>query len=152
MADTITIAGVRPYDGRYELDLDGAPLTTREWGWIKRFAGYLPGDLNPDTFVDPQMITVLALVAMRRAGTVEPAQVPEVWERFADVPFGSAITFEPGEQEADADGPPAGSSNGSSSTSGDSSRGTSARSDDPPSRTGSPPSATSASAPVTSAS
>ena len=34
--------GVPPYDGRYDFDLEGRELTTREWGWIKRLSGYLP--------------------------------------------------------------------------------------------------------------
>ena len=39
MALWLRLDGVKPYDGRYELDLDGQPLTRREWGWIKRNAG-----------------------------------------------------------------------------------------------------------------
>ena len=32
MGNWITLTGVKPYDGRYELDLDEQPLTMREWG------------------------------------------------------------------------------------------------------------------------
>ena len=38
---SIAITGCKPYDGHYELDFN-QELTTREWGWIKRHAGYLP--------------------------------------------------------------------------------------------------------------
>lgn len=143
--DWITVTGVKPYDGRYELQLDESPLTTREWGWIKRHAGYLPADLDEKTFTDPEMITMLALIAMRRADKITAAQVGEVWDRFVDAPFGSAITLEPDPDVAGEDdaGPPAESSNGSSSISGDSSTTGSASSDEPPSPTGSPASVTS---------
>ena len=40
--DWLTIKGVPPWDGRYEFDLEDRELTTREWGWIKRWSGYLP--------------------------------------------------------------------------------------------------------------
>jgi hypothetical protein len=120
--DRIVIEGVRPYDGRYELDLGGAPLTVREWGWVKRHTGYLPVTLDENTFTDPEMITMLALIALRRAGTITVAQVGEVWDRFADAPFGSAITFEAdpaADREEDDAGPPASSSNGNGPSSGD---------------------------------
>ena len=64
MADWITLTGVKPYDGRYLLDLDGQPLTMREWGWIKRHAGYLPLSLTGEAFTDPELITMLAIIAM----------------------------------------------------------------------------------------
>ena len=38
----ITLTGFKPYDGRYEFDLDGNEFTAREWGWLKRLAGYMP--------------------------------------------------------------------------------------------------------------
>ena len=37
----LIITGVPPYDGRYEFDME-RDFTTREWGWLKRLAGYLP--------------------------------------------------------------------------------------------------------------
>lgn len=154
MADWFTVEGMKPYDGRYELDIRGAPLTVREWGWIKRYAGYLPVTLDENTFTDPETVTVLALIAIRRAGTIDTGQVAELWDRFADAPFGSAITWKVGDadqEEDDADGPPAASSNGSASFSGDSSPTGSASSGRPPSTTGEPLSAISASAPATPA-
>ena len=65
--DYIVIEGVRPYDGRYEFDLEGRELTTREWGWIKRLSGYLPLTIE-EGLTDPELITVFACIALRRAG------------------------------------------------------------------------------------
>ena len=147
MADWLTVTGMRPYDGRYELDLHHAPLTTREWGWIKRHAGYLPATMDENTFTDPEVITVLAIVAMRRAGTIETGQVADLWDRFADAPFGSTITLEAGQPDNDDDegdaGPPPESSSSRPNINGASSQTGSDRSDGPPKRTGSPPSDTS---------
>jgi len=150
--DWIVIEGVKPYDGRYELNLGGAPLTVREWGWMKRHTGYLPVTLDGDTFSDPEVITILALIAMRRAGKITATQVGEVWDRFADAPFGSAITFEAGpataEEEEDDAGPPAESSNGNERSPGDASTRSSGISRWPTLATsGTPASATSASIP-----
>jgi hypothetical protein len=150
----ITLTGVKPYDGRYELDLDGQPLTRREWGWIKRLAGYLPVTLTGESFTDPELITMLAIISMHRAGRITNEQVPEVWDLLADVPFGSTITLEADETEdaeGDAGPPPSGrsekpSSNGESSPTG------SVTSGNPPSVTGSPAWVTSGSVPPISVS
>jgi hypothetical protein len=119
--DWIVIENVPPYDGRYEFDLGQRELTTREWGWIKRLAGYLPLDFDQeDKLGDPELITVFAVIALRRAGKVEVAQVPTVFERLIDAPFdGSAIKYEsdPDPVEDDA-GPPPSSWNGSAASSG----------------------------------
>jgi hypothetical protein len=151
LPDYITITGLRPYDGRYELDLDGQPLTTREWGWIKRHAGYLPLTLDENSFADPELVSVLAAIAARRAGTVEARDIPDLVDRLADAPFGSTITLEAGDTEGDADPPPE-STASKPNTNGDSSPTGSDSSDAPRSRTGSPASDISASVPVTSAS
>jgi hypothetical protein len=118
--DWLVIDGARPYDGRYELDLAGMPPTSREWGWIKRLSGYLPGNVE-DGFRggDPELFCVLAAVALRRAGKIETAQVPETYEKLADAPFGAAIRFESDTvEDGDADSPPLSSKNGSEPTSG----------------------------------
>jgi hypothetical protein len=98
----ITITGLIPYDGRYPLDLHDSPLTTREWGWIKRHAGYLPLALTADAFTDPEVIAVLAAVACRRAGTIDHTGVPDLLDRLADAPFGSTVTLELEPDEDDA--------------------------------------------------
>jgi hypothetical protein len=151
VASWITLKGVKPYDGRYELDLDGQPLTRREWGWIKRNAGYLPVTLTGETFADPELITMLAIISMYRAGKVTTDQVPDVWERFADVPFDGVVTLEADEDDAERDdaGPPPGRKSEKPSSSGASSPTGSATSEAPPRATGSPASATSGSAPAT---
>lgn len=152
MASWITLAGVKPYDGRYELDLDGQPLTMREWGWIKRHAGYLPVTLTGETFTDPELITMLAIISMTRAGKVTNGDVPDLWDRFQDVPFGSTITLEADQDDAVGDdaGPPPGKQSEKQSSSGASSPTASASQDDPPRATGNQRSGTSVSDLVTS--
>jgi hypothetical protein len=157
MADWITVTGLKPWDGRYQLDLDEQPLTTREWGWIKRHAGYLPLTLTGEAFADPELVAVLAVIAVRRAGTLTVAEVPALVERLADAPFGTTVTLETDDaqvrdaDEGDAD-PPRPSSDVRPSTSGTSSPNGSATSAGPPKPTGAPASDTSVSAPSMSVS
>jgi hypothetical protein len=120
MGDWVTVTGVRPYDGRYEIDILEQPLTTREWGWIKKHAGYLPATLGEDWLGDPEFIAVLAVIALRRNDRIENREVPAVLEKFQDAPFGTAITIEVGERdevyEGDAGPPPSRTSSNGSST------------------------------------
>jgi hypothetical protein len=147
LADLI-ITGVHPYDGRYPLDLE-TEFTTREWGWLKRLAGYLPLQLDDNAFADPELACVLAVIVLHRAGTIERTEVPKVFDRIVDAPFGSTITIEADEDaEADA-GPPASSSNGSSATSGASSPASSETSAPTQPPTGTPGLASSVSDPST---
>jgi hypothetical protein len=151
--DYIVIEGVKPYDGRYEFDVDG--FTTREWGWIKRLSGYLPLTID-DGFDggDPELFSCFAAIALRRAGKIENREVAEVYERLIDSPFERAIRLETDEPETELESemseagqgdasppPPSLSENGS--TSGPSSAPSSERSDDLPRATGMPVSATS---------
>jgi hypothetical protein len=154
LADWYTIAGVPPYDGRYGLDIDEQPLTTREWRWVKRHGGYLPLTLDRAALTDPDLIIVQAAIAIHRAGKVDTADVPGLIERFEDVDPFAAITFEPGslDEAGDADGPPASSSDAKPSSSGANSPNGSESSDSPLSPTGLPRSDTSASAPPISVS
>src|SRR3954469_19473391 len=94
----LTVTGVKPYDGSYELELE-QELTTREWGWIKRLAGYLPLAVTDDAFGDPELACVLTVIAMRRTGRIAPGEAPAVFDRLADAPFGSAITVVDQDQE-----------------------------------------------------
>lgn len=96
--DYIVVQGVPPFDGRYELVL-GEGLTTREWGWIKRLAGYLPLAVDDNAIGDPEFICVLVAIALRRAGKVEAAEVPAVFEQLADAPPLASFTIEAGEDE-----------------------------------------------------
>ena len=118
--DFIVVEGVRPWDGRYEFDLDGSPFTTREWGWIKRLANYMPLTIDQGwKGGDPELFSAFAVIALFRAGKLQPADVPDVFDRFADAPFGGTIRLETDQvdQEDDAS-PPVLSMNGSSSISG----------------------------------
>jgi len=148
--DEIVIEGVHPYDGRWPLDLERRELTTREWGWIKRLAGYLPLDLVDESkYGDPELITVLATIALKRAAQIEADQVPKVFERLSDAPFGAAITLEAEQPQEDDAGPPARSSNGSSAGSGPASPTSSDTSAPTPSSSGTPASGSSPSGPST---
>lgn len=117
--DTIQIEGIRPYDGDWPFDLNQQPFTTREWGWIKRLSGYLPNDVEAGVN-DPEFVTVLALIALHRAGKVETVDVATVFDRLQDVPFGGAIRWKVGQQEEAAEEPvpPQTSSNENAGTSG----------------------------------
>jgi hypothetical protein len=121
--DWIVIDGVKPYDGRYELD-PTVEFSTREWGWIKRLAGYLPFNIEEAfTGGDPELFAVLALIALHRAGKVTIHDVPGLYERMIDSPFWTTIRLESdgaagAVEDADAV-PPAGSSTGNEPSSGD---------------------------------
>ena len=150
--DYIVLEGVKPWDGRYEFDLDAQPFTTREWGWIKRHAGYMPLTVDQGwRGGDPELFAAFAVISLHRAGRISPQDVPDLFERFADVPFGATIRLEAGETAEDDAGPPPGNTNGSSNTSGDDSRTSTASPAPPPRSSGIPASATSASHPVGSA-
>lgn len=148
----IKVRGCPPYDGDYEIDL-GQELTSREWGWVKRLAGYLPLDVTDNAYGDPELLCVLAAIAMRRAGRIEAGEVAVVYERLQDVPFSEALTIandEPAEDQTDPPTPR--SSNGSTAISGSASKANSARSARRPRPIGTRASDTSASGRLTSAS
>jgi hypothetical protein len=152
----IVIEGVKPWDGRYELDLDDQDLTTREWGWVKRFADHYPTTFQDGLDrADMELICTIGMIALWRAGKFQAPQAAELWERLIDAPAESLIQLErgepAGEEETDA-GPPARSSSSSSSINGDGSRTSSERSDATREPTGTRGSATSASDRQTSAS
>ena len=150
--DYIVIEGVPPYDGRWEWDFEDRELTTREWGWIKRLTGYLPLTIE-EGLGDPELVIVFAAIALRRAGKVEAKDVPQVFERLGDAPFGERITLETDtvDEEDDA-GPPAPSSSLNGADSGASSPKNSGTWELSPRPSGMPGSATSESAPPRSGS
>jgi len=119
----IVITDIKPYDGRYELDLSDDSYTVREWGWIRRLADYRPVTYGDGLrAADAELFAVLAVIAMRRAGRIETADVEPVHGRLLDAGFGSNIALEVGDQEAaeEADAsPPDRSSTGNASSSGD---------------------------------
>ena len=140
------VLDVAPYEGRWEFDLDGRELSTREWGWIKRLSGYLPLTIE-EGLADPELITVFACIALRRAGKVEPRDVPGVFEQLSDAPFGSSIVMETDTEEVAGEaGPPPSSSNANGGSSGAASSPNSETSQPALSSSGTPGSATSASA------
>jgi len=146
----LVIDGVPPWDGRYEFDLEDQEPTTREWGLIKKFSGYLPLTIQQGLEgADPELFCVFALIALRRAGKIDQPDIQQTYDRFADAPFGATIRLEADQEPAEADaGPPPSSSSGSSSIGGDDSTTSSEKSDGTPDPSGTPASATSASAPI----
>jgi hypothetical protein len=146
MSDWVELKGAKPWDGRYELEILEQPLTTREWRWVKKYAGYIPMTLTPENWTDPDVVTVLAIIAMHRANRVTEDQIPDLWERLSDLPFGDTIvlTTDP-DPEADAR-PPDRKKSSSRGSSGASSPTASANRDETQEATGSPRSATSESA------
>lgn len=146
MADKIVIEGVRRYDGEYDLDLVGEPLTTLEWRWIKKLSGYLPLTVAAGWVGgDPDLFLALAVVAMRRAGKIEKEDALMVAERMED---GATIRVvgdaEEVEEVEEADPPVAPTEPRSSDDSGVLSSPTSGPPGQPPSPTGSPDSPRSA--------
>jgi hypothetical protein len=150
LPDWITITGVAPWDGRYEFDVDEQPLTTREWAWIKKHAGYLPLTLTADALADPEFVIVEAVIALHRAGKITTTDVPDLVERFQDVDPFATLTYERGATVEDDAGPPPESSDVRPSTNGASSATGSASLADPLTPTGHPRSDTSPSAPAMS--
>lgn len=154
--DWIVLEGVKPYDGRYPFDIDGQDFTTREWGWIKRHAGYMPLTIE-DGFAgaDPELFAVFAGIALRRAEKIDVRDVPAVFERIADAPFGATVRVEsdtPVEEEAEEGdaGPPETGRNGNPGSSGLVSPRNSGTSEQIRARSGTPASASSLSVPTTS--
>jgi hypothetical protein len=139
MATEIVITGVAGYDGAYTLDLADQPLDTFEWGWIKKYAGYLPTDELQ--FGDPEFVVTLATICLSRAGKIERRDVRETWETLARAPFGQTITLR-GVEEADEEdgepGPPQSSSNSKTDTSGPGSSSSSETSDETRDSSGTP--------------
>jgi hypothetical protein len=98
----------KPYVGRYPF-VPLEEMTTREWGWITEHTGYMPLQVE-DALAggDPRLVTMLAVVALARAGKVANADVAQVYDRLSDQPAFSTVDFitDPVEEGADADPPP----------------------------------------------
>lgn len=122
MSDWILIEGLRPWDGRYPFNLTEDVPTTREWGWIKRFSGYMPATIEEGiNGMDAELISVFAVITLRRAGKIDNRQVPEIFERLADAPYGATVRLEFGaDVESEASVVPLdGNSSGRASDSGE---------------------------------
>jgi hypothetical protein len=86
---------------------------------------------------DPELFTVFAVIAMRRAGKIDGRVLPEIYGAFLDEALEAKIRIESDEEiEEDDASPPEQSSNGSPVASGLSSRPSSAISPEPPSPSG----------------
>ena len=119
--DYLVIEGVKPWDGRYEFDLGDSELTTREWGWIKRYCrlhaadgrGGLPAATRSCSPASPRS---------RSAGPARSTRddVADVFDRFARRPRSvhDPLESDSAAEEDDADPPPP-SSSGNTTSSGD---------------------------------
>ena len=47
---------------------------------------------------DPELFACFAAIALRRADKIEAQEVPAIYERIIDGPFGSTITLEVGQR------------------------------------------------------
>lgn len=154
MTDHLVITGVKPYDGRYPWDLTAMNYTVREWTWLQQYANVYPVDYFERLRQgDAALMMVLTIVMMTRAGKVTAAEVPDLWDRFQDVDYGSQLQVEVGVRDEgdDADGPPPESFALNGSFSGHDGSTSSESSTVTPPASGSRASATSGSAPATSA-
>jgi hypothetical protein len=108
VSDFLVLKGGTVYDGRYPFDLDSSDFTVREWGWIKRHAGYLPLTVEEGfAGADPELYVVFAVIALVRANRVGVADVPRVLDVLAEMPGTLTIRFEtdPDEEEEAAEEP-----------------------------------------------
>lgn len=146
--DQIVIEGVPPWDGRYDLS---GEFTIREYGWIKRFSGYLPLTVE-DGWAggDPELFCAFAVIALHRANRIQPPQAADVFSTLSDTEFWKSIRFEGGiveEEEAEEESDPTASSSGNGASSGASSKTSSESSEPTPKHTGTPASVISGSVP-----
>jgi len=120
--DRVTITGIPPFDGVFELDLSTRVFSTLEWRWIKKISGYLPLTIQDGLEGgDPDIFVVMACIALYRAGRIAKEQVFAAADQLSEPPFdGAAIQIVVGEPEEEADERPPFSSpmtNGSESSS-----------------------------------
>lgn len=105
------IVSVPPYEGEYELDIEGHPFSTVEWRWIKQIAGYMPLTIEKGwEGGDPDLFLAFAVIAMRRAGKIRKDEVLLVAEEIEEAAMdGTSIAFRGDAAEADDADPTSGS-------------------------------------------
>lgn len=123
MQHIVLSEAVKPYDGRWEIDLSGTTFNTYEWGIIKRFSGYYMGDYAEGLKrLDVELLVALAVVALTQAGKANSDNQQDVYHRLASVPFdGEVISLDVGEDEEEDAVPPPNPSETNSLESGDTS-------------------------------
>lgn len=96
---TVTV-NIEPFKGTYDLDPD-IPFSGLEWRWIKKIAGYLPLTINAGFEGDDNdLYIVLAVIALHRAGKIQPSQALRVSDALADAPVnGESILLDFGDEE-----------------------------------------------------
>lgn len=101
----ITINGVPPYDGAYDVDMN---FTNRDWHTIKQIAGVTAGEFQDAVLrKDLDLVIAIAVNTLRRTG--RPVDLDALWDSEA-----GRIILEDVETEEDAVPPPqpSGHSNG----------------------------------------
>lgn len=100
MPATIVVSGVPPYDGEYEFDEDRV-FSALEWRWLKRIGGYKPATISEGLDDnDPELICILTVISMHRAGAIQKEQAYDVADVLLEVPFdNAAITLKVDEAE-----------------------------------------------------
>lgn len=89
------VQGLPPFDGRYEWGWSLDDLTTREWGWIKKYSGYKGLTIQQGLEEgDIELLACLAMISIRRAGRLETTEVAGFMERIQDEGFGKKITVD----------------------------------------------------------
>jgi hypothetical protein len=82
----VTLAG---YNGEYEIDWEGAPPTGDELHQIKQFSGVRAGEVGEGLRAgDYDLIVILAVIAMQRAGKFKTLQVLDVAADLRSRPAG----------------------------------------------------------------
>src|SRR3954451_17021770 len=120
----VEIEGVPGFDGRYPLNLSEEPFTMWELHLIKKVSGIRAGELEEASDAgDSDLVVVLAVVAMRRAGKVRKEHAIQVADLLMDSAAG-VIRYREDDKGDDASppaekptplGPSDGGSTGSSS-------------------------------------
>jgi hypothetical protein len=100
----LTIDGVDPFDGVYELDFAEQPFTNRDVHLIKKIAGVRLGELA-EAFEagDNDLLVAVAVIQLRREGKVQKGREMDAAEILLDAVAGKLIYEDTAEDDA---GPP----------------------------------------------
>lgn len=103
---SVKVEGVGRFDGTYDLGDNDRVFNGREWHWIKKISGYMPGTIA-DGFAgqDPDLFFALAVIAMVRSGKLRRELALDAAEEMLEAPYtASTVTLigdlDEGEDEA----------------------------------------------------
>lgn len=100
----LTIKGVDPFDGSYDLDFTEQPFTNRDLHLIKKLAGVRLGELE-EAFAsgDNDLFVAVAVIQLRREGKVQKGRELAAADLLFDGEAGSLLFEDTAEDDA---GPP----------------------------------------------